>query len=189
MPEHILIKPLGPDLLNDFLSFFDHIRFTENPHWSACYCYSFHFTGTSEEWNRESNRVAVARLIMEGGMKGYLAYDGLQPVGWCNANNRTNYQRLSKLYDLPDADHTNICSIVCFLVHPEYRGQGIASLLLERVESDCTSQDYDLIEAYPGKGVLSCEKNYKGPLDLYLSSGFNIQSEHEDYYLVRKIIK
>jgi len=189
MRTDITIEPLGPDRLDDYFYLFDNIRFAENPHWSACYCYSFHFTGVAEEWNRESNRIAVTQLINDGGMKGYLAYKGQQPVGWCNANNRSNYQRLNKLYDLPDSDNNNICTIVCFLIHQEFRRLGIARLLLESVESDCEALGYSLIEAYPGKGNLSCEKNYKGPLDLYLSKGFNIESEHENYFIVRKLIE
>jgi len=56
---HISIKPLSVDLLNDFLFFFDNIVFTENPDWSKCYCYSFHFIGTDDQWNKEDNRSSV----------------------------------------------------------------------------------------------------------------------------------
>jgi len=95
----ISIKPLSADLISDYVYSFDNIAFSENPGWSACYCYSFHFTGTNEEWKREDNRSSVIRLIKEKKMMGYLAYSGNNPVGWCNANNRLNYQSLLKYYD------------------------------------------------------------------------------------------
>ena len=92
----ISIKPLSADLISDYLDFFDNIVFSENPDWSACYCFSFHFTGTTEQWNREENRSSVIRYITENKMAGYLAYSDNKPVGWCNANNRLNYQSLLK---------------------------------------------------------------------------------------------
>ncbi len=49
----IPIKPLNTSTLNDYLYFFDHITFTENPDWSKCYCLSFHFTGSNEQWSWE----------------------------------------------------------------------------------------------------------------------------------------
>ena len=48
------IKPLSPELLEDFFSFFESVEFCEHPHWNICYCYSFHFTGPSELWTREN---------------------------------------------------------------------------------------------------------------------------------------
>ena len=149
---NIVIKPLSPELTEDFLNFFDHISFTENPHWSMCYCYSFHFTGTKEQWNKEDNRSSVITMIHERKMTGYLAYSDGKPVGWCNANDRANYQRLIKYYDLMDNPEDRVCSIVCFLISPDNRRKGIAQKILERISLDYTKNEYDYLEAYPGKG-------------------------------------
>jgi len=186
---NISIRQLSPELLKDFLFFFDNIAFTENPHWSACYCYSFHFTGTSEQWNKESNRAAVIKFINENKMTGYLAYANGKPVGWCNANDRMNYQRLAKYYDLVDNPKDKACSIVCFLISPGFRRKGVARKILEQICIDYTSRDYDYIEAYPGRGDLSSEKHYKGPLSLYEKSDFKIIKTYDDYYVVRKNLK
>src|SRR5512133_1897099 len=128
---NISIKPLSVDLLNDFLFLFDNMVFTENPDWSRCYCYSFHFTGTNDQWNKEGNRSSVIELIKEDKMAGYLAFHENEPVGWCNANNRLNYQRLLKYYDLIDNPDDKVCSIVCFVIRPDFRRNGIAQKLLE----------------------------------------------------------
>ena len=182
----ITIKPLTSDTLDDYLFFFDHITFTENPDWSVCYCFSFHFVGTKEQWNREENRSSVIKYVHENKMTGYLAYHDNKPVGWCNANNRLKYQRLLKYYDLIDNPDDKVCSIVCFLIHPDYRRKGIAQKILDRICEDYSEQGFDYIEAYPGKGELSCEDHYKGPLKLYERFDFKIKKECGDYYIVRK---
>lgn len=180
------IRPLSPELKEDYLSFFDQIKFVEHPHWADCYCYSFHFTGKSEEWLRERNRSCVSGMIDEGSMKGYLAYSDDKAVAWCNVNNRLNYQLLTNTYELVDPDHDKICSIVCFLVHPEYRRLGILQQLLDRIIEDYTSLEYEYIEAYPHSGELSEEKLYRGPLDLLTRNGFERVKKFEEYILVRK---
>jgi ribosomal protein S18 acetylase RimI-like enzyme len=185
----ILIKPLSSDLLNDYLFFFDNIVFTENPDWSRCYCYSFHFIGTNDQWNKDENRSSVIKYIKENKMAGYLAFHGNKPVGWCNANNRLNYQRLLKYYDLIDNPADKVCSIVCFVISPEFRRKGIAQKILEQIIIDYSSLDYDYLEAYPGKGKLSCENHYKGPLDLFKKHNFQIAKEYDDYYVVRKYLR
>jgi GNAT superfamily N-acetyltransferase len=84
-------------------------------------------------------------MIREGRMKGYLAYSDLNTVGWCNANDRQNYERLIKVYDLDHEPEKKVCSIVCFLVSPDHRRKGIARAMLERVISDYTSMNYDYL--------------------------------------------
>ena len=186
---NIQIKPLTHESVNDYLQFFDTVSFSENPDWSICYCFSFHFVGTKEQWNREDNRSGVIRFVNENRMTGYLAYLNDKPVGWCNANDRLNYQRLIKYYDLIDNDRDKVCSIVCFLIHPDYRRKGIAQKLLEKVCIDYATKNYNYVEAYPGKGEQSCEGHYKGPLKLYRKLGFTIEKEYDDYYVVRKNLK
>ena len=185
---NITIRPLTPDLLNDYLFFFDNMVFTENPDWSKCYCYSFHFTGTREQWNKKANRAAVAQLINAGKMRGYLAYSDNTPVGWCNANDRDNYQRLKTIYDLDGDPGDKICSVVCFLIHPNYRGKGIAKMLLDIVIDEYSGKAYDYLEAYPMKTGSSCEKNYKGPLSLYEKSNFRKVKEQDHYFIVRRAL-
>jgi GNAT superfamily N-acetyltransferase len=182
----IHIRPLTPDRLEDFFTFFETVEFKEHPDWSVCYCYSFHFTGPAEQWNKENNRAAVERLVGENRMKGYLAYYQGKPIGWCNANNRLNYRRLTEMYDLVDPGHPKTCAIVCFLVHQDYRRMGITQLLLDRITGDYSALGYEHMEAYPRTGKVNCEELYVGPLELYLKNGFSIVREFEDYSVVRK---
>ncbi len=182
----IEIRVLAPELLHDFLDFFDSVRFKDHPDWSDCYCHSYHFEGSAEQWNRKNNRAAVIRMISARQMHGYLAYHQDSPVGWCNVNNRNNYQRMIQFKDLIIPDRDKTASIVCFLVQSGYRRQGIATRFLERIENDFRAGGYDWLEAYPGKGDRSEEEHYTGPPALYLSREFEIIRESENYYLVRK---
>jgi ribosomal protein S18 acetylase RimI-like enzyme len=179
------IKALTPELKEDYLSFFESVEFEEHPHWANCYCYSYHFTGSAEQWIKDKNRNCVSSMIDQGSMKGYLAYIDGQPAGWCNANNRLNYQLLTKTFDLVDPEHPKICSIVCFLVHPDFRRRGILQLLLDRIIKDYTALGYEFVEVYPRMGKLSEEKLYRGPEHIYLRHGFEIVRSFEEYQLMR----
>lgn len=185
----IEIRPLTKDLKEDYLSFFDTMIFKENPDWSSCYCIDYHFTGDVATCTRESNRTGVSNLIAENKMTGYLVYQNDKPIGWCNANDRLNYQRLIRDYDLIDNADDKACSIVCFLIHPNYRRQGIAQKILERIILDYSSKGYDYIEAYPRKGAASGASSFKGPMELYERYDFKISKEHDTYYVMRKRLK
>ncbi|MCP4755542.1 MAG: GNAT family N-acetyltransferase, partial [Proteobacteria bacterium] len=140
------IKPLSAETLDDYLYFFDNMKFHDHPEWSVCYCYSFHYVGAAEEWrNKEKNRSAVIDLVKENRMHGYLAYIGERPIGWCNANDKLNFERLRLKDELWDNDDHKICSVVCFLIDPDQRGKGIASKLLKRVCMDYSKLGYDIV--------------------------------------------
>lgn len=182
------IKALSKKLKDDYLYFFDNIIFTEHPDRAKCYCYDYHFTGDVEKCTRAESRSSVSNLIDEDKLTGYLAYYDDEPIGWGNANNRLHYQRLLKDYDYVDNPNDKVCSIVCFLIHPDYRRQGISRQILDRILLDYSKLDYDYFEAYPKKRELSCEGNFKGPLELYKSFGFEVHKEYGDYYVMRKKI-
>ena len=185
----IEIKLLTKDLKDDYLLFFDNIEFEENPDRLICYCNDYHFLGDVATCTRELSRSMVIDRIDENELAGYLAFENDKPIGWCNTNNRLNYQRLLRDYDLIDNPDDKVCSVVCFLIHPDHRRQGIAQKILERIIKDYSNKDYDYLEAYPKKRELSCEGNFKGPLELYRRCNFKINKEYNDYYVVRREIK
>jgi len=186
----ITIKALKPELLDDFLHFFDNVAFTDNLEWDKCYCHFYHFNGTGKQFQKttaEQNRNASKQLILANKMHGYIAYnDDGQPIGWCNANVKENFSKSMLSKKILKASGGNIVSIVCFIIAPGYRRQGIARKLLQTACSDTSSKNYDNLEAYPRKGDLTDAMHYHGPLSLYESEGFTIYKEFKDYYIVRK---
>jgi len=183
---NIKIRPLTKDLKDDYLSFFDNIIFKENPDRSICYCNDYHFLGDVASCTRAISRSLIINRIIENQQSGYLVFDYDKPVGWCNVNNRSNYQRLLRDFDLIDNPNDKVCSVVCFLIHPDYRRQGISRKILERIIEDYSNTDYDYIEAYPRKGDLSREGKFNGPLELYKKYDFKLHNEHDNYYVMRR---
>lgn len=184
----IEIRPLAKELKDDYLFLFDNLVHKENPEWSKCYCNDFHFLGDVETCTHEMSRTLIIERILKEELKGYLVFEDEKPIGWCNANNRLNYQRLLRDYDLIDNPDDNVCSVVCFLINPDYRRQGISQKILEQIIYDYSSYDYDYIESYPRKEEPSA-RNFKGPIELYKKNDFRIHKEYDEYYVMRKNLK
>ncbi len=93
------IRRLTPELLGDYLDFFDNTAFTDHPEWSRCYCLAFHFEPAwdGEDAGADSEnpwRERAVRFVREGKLRGYLAYADGRAAGWCNANDKKNYAAL-----------------------------------------------------------------------------------------------
>lgn len=182
----IVIKPLTPELVDDFLFYFDNIAFSDNPDWAACYCHFYHFNGKIEQFFKrtaEENRASSKELILTGKMKGFIAFHKGKPIGWCNVNSKENYAKIP--YE--EESEEKIISLICFIIAPTYRKQGLARKILQYAYLSFKDKGYDLIEVYPRKGKkLSDAHSYRGPFSLYISEGFSIYKEFKDYYVMRK---
>lgn len=186
---NLVIKPLTPDLIEDFLNFFDNIAFSDNPEWSGCYCHFYHFAGSREQWRKatkEENRIATTTLIKENVMKGFLAFVNGKPVGWCNVNSKEIYNKIPIDTASEDSSEEKIASLVCFLIAPAYRRKGVARKLLHYAIEFLKEKRYSCIEAYPRKGELSDAHSYHGPVSLFNSEGFLTINEDEHFFLMRK---
>ena len=65
MPE-LTVRRLTPELLTDWLGFFDHEAFADNPDWSGCYCQWLHADRDARDWDTrtaQENRAASIDLI------------------------------------------------------------------------------------------------------------------------------
>jgi GNAT superfamily N-acetyltransferase len=181
------IKLLIPDLIDDFLYFFDEVGFADNPDWASCYCQFYHFKGSRQEWTKitkDQNRNASKTLILSGDMQGFLAYLGGKPIGWCNANSKENYQNL--LYKEKVNSEERIASIVCFLISFPYRKKGIAKLLLKYICRYFQKKNYDYIESYPRKNATADAHNYHGTYSMYLSERFYVEKKLKHSLVMRK---
>jgi len=187
----VVIRRLTPDLVDDYLYFFDHVEFMDHPEWSQCYCLHFHFENAwdAEDEGKDSPwRERAARFVCEGKIQGYLAYADGQVAGWCGANDRENYHdRLTQRKELQDraSRGKRVKSIVCFTVAPALRGHGIATRLLARVCEDAAREGYELLEAYPARGG-DCYAHHHGLPALYEKFGFFVYKKNRRSCVMRR---
>ena len=166
----MVIKELIPELINDWLDFFENRAFEDHEEWRGCYCTAFYYPKPEEYANESNKRKEYAKWLIETKrMCGYMAYENGKVVGWVNSNNRTKFPRLSSISD----DKEKVLSIVCFIVEKEHRGKGIAKTLLNRIVKDAKEKGYSIIEAYPKKGAKSEYGRWNGPFEMYKKSGFS----------------
>jgi len=180
--SEITVKELTPSLRDDFLHFFDHVAFADNPDWSDCYCSLYHFPNKGKE---ETRRTA-SNFVEEGKMYGFLAYENGKPVGWCNAANRNNYPALHWLLGPGPEKWEKVGSIVCFVVGSSHRKKGVASHLLNVACKKFSEQGLAFAEAYPVKKSPSAAWDFPGPLSMYLKNGFTAHRDNDWYLVVRK---
>lgn len=192
----IVIKRLTPDLLDDWLYFFDNDAFCDGGEWSGCYCMCYHWTKELQKkksWDclakdAPYNRKCAIECIKGGTMQGYLAYLDGKVVGWCNANSKQAYKNVN--FDL-SADKAlkekKIKAVVCFCIAPACRGKGIASQLLNRVCEDADNEAFDYIEAYPFKNDIY--NAYHGPRAMYEKQGFEVFGKVDECVVLRKMLK
>ena len=176
----IELRRLSVETLDDFLGYFDHRAFLEDPNWDGCYCQFYLNTPQeNESSNKESNRVSACSRIETGAMDGYLAYENGKVVGWCAAGSSLMYP------GLPGAQET-VARILCFNVDPDQRGHGISGRMLDLILEDLKLRGFEAAEAGPNKDSYSI-KSYRGSFDMFAKRGFEPVVELEDgFVLVRK---
>jgi ribosomal protein S18 acetylase RimI-like enzyme len=187
----IEIHPLTPDRLPDWLTLFDHTAFSDNPDWASCYCQFYLADHTARDWETRSgdeNRSAASVAIVTGKLEGFLAFSDDTPVGWCHAAPRGLIPNLQNEPELAIEDLGQVGSIVCYVVAPPFRRQGVARDLLEAANAGLKEQGLSIVEAYPRKDAASDASNYHGALSMYLDSGFEVFRELERIIVVRKTL-
>ena len=193
---HIVIKRLTPELIEDYLHFFDITPHSEKPDSDGCKCYCVWWCGEKQDkevfdkhlGTREGRREYARNKIIEDKLRGYLAYCDDQVVGWCNANVKSECYEcfcwqhfMGEVHKDDAAQKTK--SIFCFTISPEFRGKGVASKLLERVCQDAKADGFEYIEAYPNANFLNQAEDYMGPLNMYKKAGFV-----EEYPTAQKVV-
>jgi ribosomal protein S18 acetylase RimI-like enzyme len=187
--KQIEIRQLTPELLPDWLSFFDNEAFLDNPDWASCYCQFYHADHDEKDWGDRTgseNREASIRLIQRGRLRGHLAYLEGKVVGWCQSCPRTWVPILDANPDLRSDDAERVGSVLCFLVAPGFRGSGVAQALLDAACEGLSGVGMEVAEGYPRSSAKSDASNYHGPLSMYLSAGFGRYREFKDYLVVRR---
>ncbi len=192
---NIIIKELDLELINDYLDFFDNRAFTDGNPNGPCYC-------TSSNMDRETERKMISEfgndikgtirkyaveMLSKGKIRGYLAFDGDESIGWCNAADIESYSSF-----IPEIARKNTCgktySIVCFEIAPKYRGIGIATKFINRICNDAKEKGYKAVEGYSKIEKDYTLFDYNGPISLYEKAGFSEVLRSEKQIIMRKIL-
>ena len=190
------VRELTPELLDDYLRFFDKDAFTDFPEWSECYCGFYDEPG--DNWDASAkagpaHRAARAERIRSGQAHGLLALVEGRVVGWCNAQTRSRFLNMRRYATVVDDPKEPVGSIMCFLVAPGHRGKGVGTALLKAACDKFRRDNLHVAEGYPttnpvkrAREIPWAEENYKGSLGMYLKAGFKIHGQLERFAIVRK---
>ena len=166
----IEIRPVTADQHDALMRFFDLVAYADNPAWAKCYC-MFPLVRDYEERTKEQNRGARSTLVRSGAANGLVAYRLGRVVGWCHPAPTT------ELANIPDPSPER-GAIVCFVVAPDQRRQGIATALLGHALTYLKERGCTEVDAAPlsesAEVAASPNANYHGPLSMYLRAGFTI---------------
>lgn len=196
---NIEIRELTPDLLDDYLYFFENVAHEDNEEEDRCYCVCWcsddHRAGKDFS-SPEKRRNYAIQYIHDGIIKGYLAYCDGRVVGWCNANKKSDclncisWLRFMTSVNTADSNlDSKVKSVFCFTIAPDMRRKGIAARLLERVCRDAADDGFDYIEAYPNKEFINVFRDFMGSVDMFAKCGFMIHEETEHKVVMRKKLK
>lgn len=177
----LVIKPLTAEMAELFTTYLSGLHFDHAPHWATCFCRYYYLDGPTEEWmarSGETNRKEAIAEIEAGRMNGYLAFDGDQCIGWCNAADANQFARIKDAVEEYCMDDKVGCTI-CFVIHPEYRNRGVARSLLETAITEFKKRGYDAMIALPFEAKDSPEKRYRGTINMYEQMGYK-EIERQD---------
>lgn len=179
------MRSISPDQHDAVLHYFDLVAYADNPNWAKCYCMERLVTDYGER-TREHNRASRSELIRSAKANGLVAYRLGRVVGWCHAAPK------SELLNVPGPAAADAGAIVCFVVAPDQRRQGVASDLLASALEHLRARGMRTVEAYPYAGEADparwAQANYVGPLSMYLKAHFTIVEEREGFLVVRRDI-
>jgi GNAT superfamily N-acetyltransferase len=184
-------RTLTPELVDDWLEFFDGDAFADNTWWCGCYCFFYHSPG--DDWDasadaREPHRAAMETRIRSGRQSGVLAYIDGKVAGWVNAGARDRFEN-PRVFASGFDDTPDVGSIMCFVVSPNRRREGVASALLDGACDMFRRRGLRYAEGYPTAprdDIPWTAASYHGPLQMYLDHGFAVVTELERFCVVRR---
>lgn len=115
----------------------------------SCRCMYYRETAATATKDPAARHAALHALADREPAAGLLAYDGADPVGWVALSPRADYPRLVRSPVAKAVDDVPVWSLVCFVVPPARRGQGVARALLAAALGYARAQGALALEAYP----------------------------------------
>jgi GNAT superfamily N-acetyltransferase len=182
----LVVSPLTPDRLPDWLAFFDRDAFADNPEWAGCYCRCYAAPDGFDDTKAAENRAGTCAAIQTGRFHGYLAQDGEKVVGWCQAGPTAEVPRITAMVGRPPDPAS--AAITCFVVAAPWRGRGIARALLDGAVAELGARGFTAVDAFPPKAPINAASLYPGPRKLYEDAGFVQVGELDKRWIMRRAL-
>ena len=144
----------------------------------GCWCMAYRLSGTCDPprgmTRAQANRAGLKALVDAGNPPGLIGYRGKVPVGWVSIGPRETFAKLRRSPIMKAVNDQPVWSVICFVVPPEYRGQGVAQALLRGAVAHAKEHGATLIEAYPvDKAARSSDDTmWFGAKSMYDNAGF-----------------
>jgi GNAT superfamily N-acetyltransferase len=147
----LVVRPLTPERWGDLEALFNARGCSVA---RGCWCMYYRVSGKGAftrpgEGQRARSKAALRALAARDPPPGLLGYRGETPVGWVSLGPRADYAKLAKSPVMKPVDDQPVWSIVCFVVPPAYREQGVARELLAGAIAYARRRGVQLLEAYP----------------------------------------
>jgi GNAT superfamily N-acetyltransferase len=154
--------------------------FSADPEANGCWCMwfiipvkAYHAAGS--EGNCESFHALAASSDTPIGL---LAYDDIEPVGWCAVGPRARYARaiLTPTYKGRDPNEDqDVWLVPCFNVRADRRKSGVTKALLEAAINLAREHGATAIEGFPLTGTKRHSKDTQVGFDsVFMSLGFRV---------------
>jgi GNAT superfamily N-acetyltransferase len=118
----------------------------------GCWCMWWRVPRGGKTWEAargEPNRRALRALVQRDEVHALLAFDGDEPVGWCQYGPRADFPRLETVRALRRAWDDGTWTVNCFYIKPGWRGRGVARLLLDEATRRALAAGAREVEGYP----------------------------------------
>jgi GNAT superfamily N-acetyltransferase len=157
------------------------------PQTDGCWCQFWRVRGSAWwDGHGSAHRRRLREEIRGRRATALLAYLNGEPVGWCRLGPRETFDRLEHSPKLARVDDEDVCSIVCFYVHPSSKRQGVASALLDAAIDHARRHGPRVVEAYPVReGHMNIDA-YTGYLPMFLDAGFEVVRDAGRRIVVRR---
>ena len=146
----------------------------------GCWCMWWRLPRHGKAWEAakgEPNRAALRRIVESGGQHAMMAFAAGEPVGWCSFGPRAEFPHLERMRAARRAWDARTWAVLCFYIHPRWRGRGVAEQLLAAATARAFELGAREIEAYPVEwklGRAPAAFAYTGVPAMFEAAGYDL---------------
>ncbi|HLS64952.1 MAG TPA: GNAT family N-acetyltransferase [Ruania sp.] len=164
--------PVTPDRFEDFADVVNRTRRERH-----CWCLSHRLPGKEIDALGDGDREqAMRRLCEREHPPGVVTYCDDVPVGWCSIGPRAEITLLTRSRLIRPVDELPVWSIICVVVRPGHRRQGVTTRMLTDAVDYAAAQGAPAVEAYPvdPEGRMDLTMAFVGTRAMFEKVGFEV---------------